>query len=76
MKDDITRRAVLRAVAAAQGIAERFAKQVPYGPTRVGMKPAELRKKIEKMSPDERRTFAEMIGGPEVAMEFMKYASA
>lgn len=64
-KKDVSRLTVERALDKIVRIRERFAARVPYGPSREGLTPAEARKRIESMSPEQRLSFSKQMGTDE-----------
>ena len=75
MEDDLTRRAVLKAANRAHSVMDRVSKQIPYGPAKVGIKPAEIRRRFTQMTMEDRTMFMQMLGGPEFTMEFFNATS-
>ena len=71
MKDDMTRRAVMKAAKVSERIVARLAEQIPYGPNKVGFQPVEVLRKFNQMSPAERQVFMQQMGGPEFTLEFL-----
>lgn len=71
MKDDVTHRAVQKAVARLDRVMDRVAKQIPYGPGKVALTQKEVISRYNKMTPQDRQMFVQMMGGPEFFMEYM-----
>ena len=52
MEKDITRRAVERAARIVNRAGKRLKERIPYGPSKVMMSPAELRRTLRETHPD------------------------
>ncbi len=62
MESDMTRKAMLKAVNRLQQAADLLAKKVPFGPDRIQLTPAELRRSWSRTTQDNRSKLLEELG--------------
>ena len=73
-ENDRTREALLKAVSRVKAVKERFKTLIPSGPTNVQMTPEELKRALERTSPQNReRLLADL--GYESVLRMMGYGS-
>lgn len=71
MKRDMSGRIVQRVMASLERAQRKLDERVNMGPDKVEMSSKEIRQAFDKMTPEQRMSFAHSLGGIETALELL-----